>query len=73
MSKANFLALYAQALKARYQWASDAVKLARFIASARDTLGGANTWNCDGDAIRDAWQAMGCKGKPTLKALRALP
>jgi len=31
------------------------------------------TWIWDGPASKFAWKAIGCKGKITLKGLRALP
>ena len=43
------------------------------MLSVRATLRGpVATWNFDGPATVAAWRAIGGKGKPTLKALRAL-
>lgn len=43
------------------------------MAGVRATIAdNAYTWSASGDAVNDAWHAIGKKGKPTLKALRAL-
>lgn len=70
-SKEQFLAAY-EAYLLFYPWTKDAEKLAKFLQSARDTLNGALSWNHDGDAVNAAWKLVGGKGKPSLKALRAL-
>ncbi len=73
MTRAAFLAAYSSLLQAAYAWATGD-KLARFLASCDASLTGPlATWNHDGDCVRDAWRAIGGKGRPTLKALRALP
>ncbi len=73
VTRAAFLAAYREAL-AVYPWAADAARLARFLASCDATLSTDRaTWNHDGDAVVAAWRAIGGKGRPTLKALRALP
>ena len=72
MTKQAFLAAYRDAIAA-YPWAADAAKLDKFMASVAATLEGPRaTWNHAGDAVTAAWRAIGGKGKPTLKALRAL-
>lgn len=73
MTKSEFLNAYRAELLARYPWAQDAAKLARFLSSCGNTLSfNIKTWNHEGDAVTAAWKAIGGKGKPTLKALRAL-
>lgn len=72
MNKQKFLTEYRAQLKATWPWAADEAKLDRFMASCEATLNGANTWNHDGDTVKATWRAIGGKGKPTLKALRAL-
>jgi hypothetical protein len=74
MTRTGFLvALRAELLK-RYPWAQDAMRLERFMSGVRDTITGVgNNWCKDGDAADAAWKAIGGKGKPTYKALRALP
>lgn len=73
MTKTQFLNLYRGELVARYPWAQDAAKLARFMASVESSIAGqGKTWNHDGEAVTAAWRAMGGKGKPTFKALCAL-
>jgi hypothetical protein len=73
MTKDTFLERYRMELVATYAWAADSARLERFMASVRATVcDGSNTWNHDGEAVRVAWRSIGGKGKPTLKALRAL-
>jgi hypothetical protein len=71
MNKSSFLSEYRKAVSA-LPWASNPDKLERFMESCRATLNGASTWNHDGESCVAAWRAIGGKGKPTLKALRAL-
>lgn len=73
MTKTAFIVRYEQELVARYPWTKDAAKLTRFIQTVADTLAGGAGWQHEGDAVTAAWRAIGGKGKPTLKALRALP
>ena len=72
MTRQNFVTAYRAELIARYEWTRDIGKLDRFMLSVSDTLNGANTWNPEGEAVTAAWHAIGGKGKPTKKALRAL-
>ena len=73
MTKTAFLAAYEKALLNEYVWAADDMKRARFMLSASLTIqGNPSTWNHDGPAVTAAWHSIGGKGKPTLKALRAL-
>lgn len=72
-TKKAFMTALENELTSRYTWARDEAKLARFMASVSDTLTGkATSWNKNGDASEAAWRAIGQKGKPTYKALRAL-
>lgn len=72
-TKAAFLHHYRGEIKHRYAWAQDAAKLERFMGGVTETLNGSDrVWVCEGDAVVAAWQAIGGKGRPTLKALRAL-
>jgi hypothetical protein len=72
MTKSSFLRAYREKLSA-LPWASNPEKLEKFLASCRATIDGASTWNHDGESCVAAWREIGGKGKPTLKALRALP
>lgn len=73
MTKNKFLAAYEADLVLRHAWAADADRRAKFMASVRSTLAGPpTTWNFDGPSTVAAWRAIGGKGKPTLKVLRAL-
>ena len=73
MTKTSFLIEYKKELTSSYSWAQDEAKLTRFLESCAQTINGPNnTWNHDGDCVTRAWKAIGGKGKPTLKALRAL-
>lgn len=74
MNRTAFLTAYRAALLSRFAWAQDTAKLDKFMASVQTTVStSAATWNHDGDAVTAAWRSIGGKGKPTLKALRALP
>lgn len=74
MNKQNFYSAYRESLVRAYLWAQDDAKLERFMGSVKGTMeGGAKTWNHDGESVIEAWRSIGGKGKPTLKALRALP
>ena len=72
-TKAAFLRHYAGEIRHRYAWAQDASKLDRFMGGVAETLSGpSRVWACENDAVNATWQAIGGKGRPTLKALRAL-
>jgi hypothetical protein len=74
MTRNAFLLAYEAELVARYDWAADTGKLAGFLANVRTTISTPRAlWNHDGDAVTAAWLEIGGNGKPTLKALRALP
>ena len=74
MQKRLFLTFLRAEISARYAWAQDVAKLDRFVSHMRETIhGDKNLVNLDGDAVTAAWRAIGGKGKPTYKALRALP
>ena len=73
MSKAAFLSTYRAELLARYAWTIDASKLEQFMANLSDGLDGKHElWSHEGEAVTVTWKAIGGKGKPTRKALRAL-
>ena len=73
-SKSAFLSAYHTELRARYPWAkTDEIKLALFMESCHNTLNGGGSWHHEGEAVVAAWRSIGGKGKPTLKALRAMP
>jgi len=72
MTREEFLKTYKTNLRHTFQWAKDPVKLGRYMESVVNTLNGANSWMCDGEALRISWVSLGGKGKVTLKALRAL-
>ena len=86
LSKQLFLAAYERALVEHtdelYSWTRDEARLAKFMASVRRTICGAQTdigtvfgasWNHDSPVARQVWRQYGQKGKMTLKALRGLP
>ncbi len=76
MTKNAFLDMYRAVLvdmHGGYGWAGDATRLERFMASAAATINAeATSWDHTGEAANRAWRAIGGKGKPSLKALRAL-
>lgn len=74
-SKAKFLEVLERELEI-YPWAFDQQRKARFMGVARQCIeadSGQYTLAIDGPAVVKAWQAIGGKGKPSYKALRALP
>ena len=74
MTRAAFLAAYRRGLVAWAPWAQDTGKLDRFMESVAETISTTRkTWIHDGPTTINAWRAIGGKGRPTLKALRALP
>jgi hypothetical protein len=73
MTKANFLKAYEARIVASHAWAKDMTRLATFMRVASETLSGVSgSWDHRGGAAVEAWHDIGGKGKPTLKALRAL-
>ena len=74
-TRQDFLREYRQALLRDYcdGWAALPGRLDRFMQSVADTLAGGNSWLAEGDSLRAAWLMLGGTGRPTLKALRALP
>ena len=72
MTRMSFIEQYTASLCRVYPWATDKVKLFKYLRSVVDTLDGGNSWACDGACIQTAWQAIGGQGKVSLKALRAL-
>ena len=72
-TKEAFMHHYKDEVLRRYAWAQDAAKLERFMGGVAETLNGpASIWSCEGAAVDAAWDAIGGKGRPTLKKLRAL-
>lgn len=57
----------------QFPWFADPVKRENFSASIDRTLAGGQTCMIDGPACIAAWKSLGGKGKPTYKALHALP
>lgn len=73
-TRSAFVDAYRSQLLARYEWAKDEAKLARFMESVRTTLfGDKHTWHAEGVAFKEACKALGLKARTTVKALRALP
>lgn len=73
MTKLAFLTAYRAQMVAQYEWAKDGGKLDSFMHSVMSTIYSPKcTWVWDGPSTKAAWQAIGGKGKPTLKGLRAL-
>jgi hypothetical protein len=74
MTKAAFLEAYRAEIISRYEWAKDTAKLTAFMLSVKHSIEGTSSqWANSGEALMAAWRAIGGKGKPTYKALRALP
>lgn len=70
-----FLAAYRELLAPLPWAAANSAKLDGYMTVVtRVVSGGAGNWSPTGQELAaQAWKAIGCKGKPTLKALRALP
>ena len=74
LTKAQFLETYETMLIANYPWANDKAKLERYMGVVKLTVEFRSTqWNHTGEIVTAAWRAIGGKGVPSLKALRALP
>lgn len=75
MNKKAYFAELEKGLAA-YPWAQDPAKLERYMKVARECLepeGSGISFEIKGVAAMAAWRAIGGKGKPSYKALRALP
>lgn len=79
MTKTQLIAAYRAAildLAARepdMAWAFDETRLGRFMASVETTIRTQRApWNHNSNILSRVWRAGGQKGKPTLKAMRAL-
>jgi hypothetical protein len=76
MTKVEYYDALRCELETRYAWAQDdEATLARYMTVVRESLeeSAAPGYQYDGEASKAAWRAVGGKGVPTLKALRALP
>ena len=74
-TRTAFLAAYRTTLLDTYGWAADTAKLDKFMASVATTVNTPSTTAnlTDSPAAQAAFKAIGCKGRLTYKALRALP
>jgi hypothetical protein len=71
-TKTNFRRVYRRELMARYPWANEHARRAKFMLSVRATLNGANTWCRDGDAYYAALKAVGLPKRVSLKTLQSM-
>lgn len=73
-TKQAFISAY-RAEVAKRDWAiQDPAKLEKFMLAVETTLTSpAMVWAWDGPASQQAWRDIGCKGRMTLRGLRALP
>ena len=75
-TKSGFVLAIEREIVQRHAWAKDAAKLATFMDAVRNTItttASGHIWHHQGPASDAAWREIGGKGKPSLKALRALP
>lgn len=73
MTKEKFYSAYRKYVCDNYKWSVDSAKLDGLMASVQTTMTSERTpWVWDGPGSKAAWKAIGCKGKMTLKALRAM-
>ena len=70
-TKQQFLAVLRRELS-KYDWAKDEARLTRAMGAATHTLNGLKTCAITESWVL-AWKEIGMKGKPTYKALHALP
>ena len=78
MTKNAFMKAYCTELLLVCNWTrgdEGIKKLEKFMESVRLTItsDSRERWNHQGKCVTAAWHAIGGKGVPTLKALRALP
>jgi hypothetical protein len=74
-TKQNFIDLLRAKLVTKYDWAKDPARLDVFMEKVRITLttDRSPVDMLSGVTIKEVWKEIGCKGKLTYKALRALP
>jgi hypothetical protein len=80
MTKTQLIADYRAAIldlasrDADMAWVYEGSRLQRFMSSVETTIRTERaTWNHNSNILAHVWRAGGLKGKPTLKAMRALP
>lgn len=73
MTRTEFRTALVNELAARYEWAWDGQRLKKALDAINATLAGGKQCNIDGESWVAAWRKCGGKGKPTYKALHALP
>lgn len=75
MTKSSFITALRTAIEAKnYPWAARPGAIDAMMGEVSVTLHSKrNTVAIDGPSFIEAWRAIGGKGKPTYKALRALP
>lgn len=71
-TKQQFLSILRRELS-KHEWARDADRLDKAMESAAQTLNGRRTCVIESESWITAWKEIGMKGKPTYKALHALP
>jgi hypothetical protein len=73
LTKKTLRAAYIDRVKTTYPWASDEQKLANFCTTLDRTFAGSTELSIYGFQFTECWRDLGGKGKPTYKALHALP
>jgi hypothetical protein len=80
MTKTQLIADYRSAIldlasrEPDMQWAFVDARLQRFMSSVETTIRTNRApWNHNSNILAHVWRASGLKGRPTLKAMRALP
>lgn len=71
-TKARFKEILLEYIRV-YPWWNDETKQRNAIEAIDNTLAGGFDCAIDGPAWVNAWKACGQKGKPTYKAIHALP
>lgn len=70
-TKQQFLSILQRELS-KHEWAKDESRFVRAMEAANQTLNGHKTCALSESWVK-AWKEIGMKGKPTYKALHALP
>lgn len=71
-TKENFRSILLRELS-KYEWAKDEARFTKAMDAVDRTLNGTYSCAIDGASWIMAWRECGFKGKPTYKAIHAMP
>lgn len=72
-TRARFMEVFTEAFDRNQLRAAAPGMREKFLAGVRETLEGKFTVTIDSQSFKDAWKALGLKGRPTYKAMHAFP